>query len=1175
MRLKSIKLAGFKSFVDPTEVFFPGNMSAVVGPNGCGKSNIIDAVRWVMGESSAKNLRGESMADVIFNGSGDRQPVGQASIELVFDNSSGKVGGEFARYSEISTRRVVSREGQSEYYLNGTRCRRRDITDIFLGTGLGPRSYAIIEQGMISRLVESKPEELRVFIEEAAGISKYKERRRETESRMRRTVENLERLTDLRDELQRQLQHLERQANAADKYKDLKRDERSLKQRLLAARWRDLSEQSRELAQEVGDEEVRLEKVYAEQQAVSTRLEEHRVTQSERNDAVAQAQQQFYSVGAEVSRIEQEIRYQSERAEQLAIDLEATESGLSEARQHLEDDGQRLEAWESELSSLSPALDSQKKTSLAAVAALNQLEADMQGWQGDWDAFNERATGPQQQAEVQQSRIQHLERSLSRLVTRIEQLSTEQSPEQGSEPAILAELTETHSAKARVAEDLANRCGEVEQRRNTLRNEKQVAETSLADTRQALAVSRGRISALEVLLDGMRKQAEGDGADRWLNQQGLGEAPRLLSLLEVEPAWQQSVEMVLGSVLQAVCVPELHTVAKALPDLQEGELAIIEDPLVDGASSLDASDFVGDTLDCKVTGDGANMVRDLLRSIRCVSSLDEAERLRSELAPGQSIIVPAGIWMGRHWARGTDGDWSGAGVLEHQRELDGLRRDLKQQTAREAEAVAESERTGQELQSADETLRRLRGELDSAQAEKADALASMRAEDARQKQAEAEQQRRRAELAELTQQQRSEQEAIVEARGSLEQAIEAMERDRIEREERMSARTLLTSALESARGDARRLNDETQQAALRHQSLLTQSQTIRGSIERTRTQVNVLERRREDLRSAQDKNQDPGPELQQKLEQQLAQRVEAEGTLTTCRQALSDIEHTLREEEQERMRIEQRATGVREQLEAKRLTLNGYQHQQSTYEAQLEEAGASLEDVLAMLPEDVVLPDWESELERIANRIARLGPINLAAIDEYKQQAERKTYLDAQNEDLESALETLEAAIRKIDRETRNRFKETFDQVNSGLQELFPKVFGGGSAHLEMTGDDLLDTGVAIMARPPGKKNSTIHLLSGGEKALTAIALVFSIFQLNPAPFCMLDEVDAPLDDANVGRYARMVREMSEKVQFVFITHNKITMEMADQLMGVTMQEPGVSRLVSVNVGEAAELAAS
>ncbi|MEM1142470.1 MAG: AAA family ATPase, partial [Pseudomonadota bacterium] len=312
MRLKSIKLAGFKSFVDPTEVFFPGNMSAVVGPNGCGKSNIIDAVRWVMGESSAKNLRGESMADVIFNGSGDRQPVGQASIELVFDNSSGKVGGEFARYSEISTRRVVSREGQSEYYLNGTRCRRRDITDIFLGTGLGPRSYAIIEQGMISRLVESKPEELRVFIEEAAGISKYKERRRETESRMRRTVENLERLTDLRDELQRQLQHLERQANAADKYKDLKRDERSLKQRLLAARWRDLSEQSRELAQEVGDEEVRLEKVYAEQQAVSTRLEEHRVTQSERNDAVAQAQQQFYSVGAEVSRIEQEIRYQSE-----------------------------------------------------------------------------------------------------------------------------------------------------------------------------------------------------------------------------------------------------------------------------------------------------------------------------------------------------------------------------------------------------------------------------------------------------------------------------------------------------------------------------------------------------------------------------------------------------------------------------------------------------------------------------------------------------------------------------------------------------------------------------------------------------------------------------------------------------------------------------------------------
>ncbi|MEM6300821.1 MAG: chromosome segregation protein SMC [Pseudomonadota bacterium] len=1168
MRLKSIKLAGFKSFVDPTEVFFPGNMSAVVGPNGCGKSNIIDAVRWVMGESSAKNLRGESMADVIFNGSGDRQPVGQASIELVFDNSEGKVGGEYSSYAEISTRRLVTRDGQSEYYLNGTRCRRRDITDIFLGTGLGPRSYAIIEQGMISRLVESKPEELRVFIEEAAGISKYKERRRETESRMRRTLENLERLTDLRDELQRQLQHLERQAKAADKYKELKSEERDLKQRLLAARWRDIDGQKVSVAQEVGEHEVRLEQVYAEQQNIATALEKFRVTQSERNDEVAEAQGRFYAIGSEVSRIEQEIRYQGERAEQLAIDLQATEEGLAEARRHLEEDGERLANWEEELQKLAPSLDSQRKTSGEAAAALNTLEAEMQSWQADWDSFNERASSPQQQAEVQQSRIQHLERSLSRVQSRMEQLAKEQRPVvEGAGEELLA-LRQTHEQHAQQAEDCSTQFDALERRVTDLRSQKQAAEQALAQTRKEQAIEQGRVTALEVLLEGLRKQAEGEGALEWVNAQGLTDAPRLFGLLDVEPDWQRAVEVALGSLLHAVCVPELASPASVIGQLQNGELALLEE-------SFETPSIDSESLAARVSGEGASLAQSLLSNVLCAGSFEDADRVRATLRPGQSVITRDGVWMGRHWARAVAGEQGDEGVLARQQELEQLQVSLASLHGAEEQKADALQKIVAELDKSEDDVRSKRVELDTLLAQKSDAFASLRAAEAKQEQAKAEQLRLQQELTELKQQHQSEQDAIGEARSILEQAIETMKQDSDEREQRLNTRETLTESLDLARSDARRLNDETQQAALRHQSLITQSETIRGGLERSRVQVSTLGKRREDILRAQSSNDTPGPELRESLEKQLALRVEAEGALTVCRQALSDIDHQLREAEQERMRVEQKASGVREQLERKRLFLNGLEHQQSSFDAQLVDAGGELAALLEALEEEIDLTAWEAELERYANRIARLGPINLAAVDEFKQQAERKHYLDAQNEDLESALETLQAAIRKIDKETRNRFKETFDQVNGGLQELFPKVFGGGSAHLEMTGEDLLDTGVAIIARPPGKKNSTIHLLSGGEKALTAIALVFSIFQLNPAPFCMLDEVDAPLDDANVGRYARMVKEMSERVQFVFITHNKITMEMADHLMGVTMQEPGVSRLVSVDVGEAAELAAS
>ncbi len=1165
MRLKSIKLAGFKSFVDPTVAHFPSNMNAVVGPNGCGKSNIIDAVRWVMGESSAKNLRGESMADVIFNGSGNRQPVGQASIELVFDNSEGKIGGEYASYSEISTRRQVTRDGQSEYFLNGTKCRRRDITDIFLGTGLGPRSYAIIEQGMISRLIESKPEELRVFIEEAAGISKYKERRRETESRMRRTLENLERLTDLRDELGRQLQHLERQSQAAEKYRTLKREERELRQKLMAAQIRELRGRQDAAAHEVREEEVRLEAVHAEQQAIDTALEQHRVTYSERNDALVEVQGRFYAIGAEVSRIEQEIRYQTERAEQLENDLHSTRAGLEQAQRHVTDDGERLAGWERELAELTPALEANKVASAAAGAALEQAEKLMQSWQSDWDEFNQQAAVPRQQAEVQQSRIQHLEHSLARLQRRREQLVQERDA-QGDDAAeqTMTDLRNALAEAETAATAAAEQVEAIEGRLTALRQERRAAQESLNEQRSHLQVKRGRQSSLEALQQAAKERAEGGKVGQWLRERGLADNPRLLDELQVEPRWQRAVEVVLGNALQAICVDELQDLDQAM-DRLKGDMTIIEA----GAAAQMPDDSLARRLQ------GASRAASLLAGVRCAEDAADAHRRRRDLAPGESLITPEGLWFGRNWVRSVNGAESEEGLISRQRELETLQREVEELTAAERRAVEAMGELDRGVAAAENELREARAGANRAGAVRGDALAKLRAEEARQEQVLKRRERLDGELKDTAAQLEQEQAAMSEARTRLAEAIESMDGDESARESRIREREALRAALDEARAHAHKTRDEAHQGALRHQSLVTQSETIRDALARSREQVKVLGERLETLESARSENDAPLEGLRESLESQLALRLESEGRLTSARQALAEVEHALREAEQERLRTEQRAGTLREQLERKRLALSGLEHEQSALATKLVDIHGDLDALLEVLQDTVDMAAWERELERYANRITRLGPINLAAVDEYKQQSERKHYLDAQNEDLESALETLESAIRKIDRETRSRFKDTFDQVNSGLQELFPKVFGGGSASLEMTGEDLLDTGVSILARPPGKKNSTIHLLSGGEKALTAIALVFSIFQLNPAPFCMLDEVDAPLDDANVGRYARMVKEMSEKVQFVFITHNKITMEMADQLMGVTMHEPGVSRLVTVDVEEAAELAAS
>ncbi len=1165
MRLKSIKLAGFKSFVDPTTVNLPSNMCAVVGPNGCGKSNVIDAVRWVMGESSAKNLRGESMDDVIFNGSVNRQPVGQASIELVFDNSDGSVGGEYARYAEISVKRQVVREGQSEYFLNGTRCRRRDITDIFLGTGLGPRSYAIIEQGMISRLIESKPEELRVFIEEAAGISKYKERRKETESRMRRTMENLERLTDLRDELERQLQHLQRQAQAAEKYREYKNEERTHKAQLMALQWRALNDQVQSAARSIGELEVKLESIHAEHQQVDTAIEQHRVEHTDRTDTFNTVQATYYSLGAEVARIEQTIRHQRERSRQLAEDLSQTDGDLRSAESQLTEDREKLVSWEAEAENLGPELEMLQEVEEASAEALLQAEEAMHQWQNRWDEFNQSAAQPRQQAEVQQSRIQHLEQVLQRIQGRTRQLEEEQAAlapagDDGEMELLAEEMAESEmqvESHGLRAEELAGSITAVRERSGELSDQ-------LNQVRSRTQQMRGRQASLEALQQAAREDSS-QGLGAWLEAQQLTDSARLLEHLQVDEGWQLAVETVLGDYLQAVCVDDLGALGHMLGSLEQGVLALVE---AGADAPADGSALAG-----KVRSGGRAAA--LLGGVKAADDLAAAMALRGSLAAHESVITRDGIWLGPNWLRVARQAGAQGGVIERQQQLEELEQQLEQ-------AGAEEESLAQALQQAQDELRQLEAqreqcqrELQSASRQHADLAARRSALEAKYEQVAVRRERIAADIREAREQFRQEQESVAEARQLLAEAIESMETDSRQREELLTARDEARNSLDARRQKARHDKDAAHQAAMRHQSLQTQLGAMRESIGRMQAQVAQLSERGERLRESMQESDSPLEGLEQELEAQLELRLQSEAELAEARQAVAEVEHKLRECEQQRASIEHRAGSVRGDLEQQRLTRQTLQVQLETIQRQLNEAQQDLEAVLESMPEEATEAEWQQQLEKIAARIARLGPINLAAIDEYTLQSERKTYLDAQNEDLETALETLQAAIRKIDKETRSRFQETFDKVNNGLQELFPRVFGGGSASLEMTGDDLLDTGIAIMARPPGKKNSTIHLLSGGEKALTAIALVFSIFHLNPAPFCMLDEVDAPLDDANTGRYARMVKEMSEKVQFIFITHNKITMEQADHLMGVTMHEPGVSRLVSVDVDEAAELAAS
>ncbi|MGM0524748.1 MAG: chromosome segregation protein SMC [Pseudomonadota bacterium] len=1146
MRLKHIKLVGFKSFVDPTKVPFPDQMTCVVGPNGCGKSNVIDAVRWVLGESSAKNLRGDAMSDVIFNGSASRKPVSQASVELVFDNESGRIQGEYAAFKEISVKRQVTRDGQSNYFLNNSKCRRRDITDLFLGTGLGPRSYAIIEQGMISRLIESKPQELRVFIEEAAGISKYKERRRETESRIKHTRENLERIADVREELGQQLEKLQRQASAAQRYKELKAQERQLKGELYALRWQQLEQKRQQLQTELEQQKTELERWQAEQTGDERGVIERRELAQQLKQTVDDHQQQLFKVSNRVTRLEQSIQHQQQLTEQRKLRHQQLQQELEELQQQGEEDNQQQQQLEQQQQELEPQAEQLEEQLLL-------VEDQLQDAEEHWQQFQQQQAEYQQQQRHVQQQLQQTELQHQRLQQQLTYLQEQQQQliEQQSELDLAAAKSEQQQHQ-QLLQQCEDKVAEAEQQQQQHRSQllqlkqqfEQARQQQLECQRQSQQ-QQTRLQTLQQLLQ--HQQAElSPVADDWLERQA---AQPLREVLKVDPQWQRALEKVLRPWLDSYWLSQ----------------SVTADEVPEGISVLWAQDSgpEPDQNTAAAVVSGRARQWSLLRYCLLADSLEQAPRLLAESPQALLVLTKEGHWCTAQ-SLAVDGLSDGDSILEIQQQVRELEQQLVPLKSDYDDACKKVTVAEQALEQAENEQQQLQQTLQLQQTE----LAKQQQRHSYSQQHYQQRQQQQQKIAEQQQQLEQQQAQAEEQLEQLQQQQDEWQQ-RLDQlpEQQPEQQAELEQQLRQVQQQQQQLSSRQQQVQLERQHLQTQRQQLKKLNERHQQRIQALQ---DELQTVSEQKLTEQQESdREQLQQLLEQRELASEQLQQQREQLAEVENELHELSQGSSALREKIAQIQQQMQSTEIELAKLQERTQAALESLAETRLSLKQLLQEIDEQADEKRWEQQLERVQSQVKRLGAINLAAIDEAETQKQRKDYLDQQYDDLFSALETLEEAIRKIDKETRQRFKTTFEAVNRDLQLLFPKVFGGGSAQLQLTDDDLLETGVAIMAQPPGKKNSTIHLLSGGEKALTALSLVFAIFRLNPAPFCLLDEVDAPLDDANVGRFCRLVNEMSESVQFIYISHNKVAMEMASHLAGVTMQEAGVSRLVAVDVEQA------
>ncbi len=1189
MRLASLRLAGFKSFVEPTEILFPSELVGIVGPNGCGKSNTLDAVRWVMGESSAKHLRGQSLDDVIFAGSGQRKAVAQASVELVFDNSAGQLKGPWARPGEISVRRVLSRDGPSKYFLNGTRCRRKDIADLFLGTGLGSRSYAIIEQGQIARLIEARPEDMRATLEEAAGISRYKEKRRETEGSILHTRENLARINDMGAELARQLDRIERQARAAERFRLLQGEEQRLELAVHALQWRRLhAEQGAEQAR-LAIEEAGLHQAQAEQRQAATRLDAARADEAARQEDLHQAQAAAHAEGAEVARLEQALRHAHELLARLAQErLVLEHEGEAHARQTGEA-GEQLAGLTLELGMAEDAIAPLDRHLDGARSALTEAERKAAEARAALEHAQTQAQEPAQQVHVERTRLEHAERQIQGLRERQQRLRI--GPVEDDIRRLDAELAEARAAREGLARSAVSLDADHETREQAIQSARATLTHGEAEADALRREEAGVAAELRALhaLEQAHASDEPAALRDWLKRHGLDGA-RAGERVRVTPEWAETLDTVLKDALNATPVSSLDEWREAAADggarglwmieaerdarpsipspalSMNGEGASFSSPMHGGGREGERGTALGPAI---LHGELAEA---LLHGLRPIDRLDQALARRHELGPGEAWLTPDGDRIARHGWRRPPAPQAGGGMLARRlrlTELETLHRELQ---PRLAEAQALTRQVRGELQALDArhgAAQREQRELLRRQGEAATRVEQrrLRLEQAqgRLRGQQREQAETQAELARLE----AQSEAHRQVMAALEQALAAHETDL--HAARM-AREQAEQSLDKARDGLREAERQAQEARSRVQSLARERALREQTVRQLAEQAARIETRRAERMTRHAEAEAPLAEMIPALALARAREADQAARLGRAGEALSEARQRTRQAHEALLRSEHALEGARTSVEGRRLTVQALALRAEAPGVIVAEAGheavESALEALAGLDVEAI----GARLDDTRGRIARLGAVNLAALEEFKEARQRKDDLEAQQADLNEAIATLEAAMARMDRETRGRFRETFEAVNAKLGETFQRLFGGGEAHLSLTSEDWLEAGVALMARPPGKKISHIHLLSGGEKSLTAIALVFAIFQLNPAPFCLLDEVDAPLDEANVGRFCAMVRGMSEQVQFIFITHNKTTMELARQLVGVTMREAGVSRIVAVDLDAAVRL---
>ena len=1167
MRLTKLKLAGFKSFVDPTAVALPGQLVGVVGPNGCGKSNIMDAVRWVLGESKASELRGESMQDVIFNGSTNRKPVSRASVELIFDNALGRALGQWSQYAELSVKRVLTRNGQSDYFINNLKVRRKDITDLFLGTGLGPRAYAIIGQGMISRIIEAKPDDLRVFLEEAAGVTRYKERRKETHGRLEDTRENLLRVEDIREELGHQIGRLEAQAEVARRYHALNEQVVQKQQLLWLLRRREAEAERQRLALEVERATTELEAQSAALRETETQAEVTREAHFAAGDGLHQAQSEMYTANAEVARLEAEIRHRHESRRALEMRLAQLEGELAHWSETAEKLAEDRERWEEQREITRLQVDEAEERLHAQMNLAPQVEEDHQHAIEELQRLKTRTSNGEQKLEVELTHKAHAQRALQSLAQRRERLREETGGGDVVDPLDLAEkeeelalLREEIAGDQEHLQQLQQELPQLEARRREVQGELQRIE-------RELAAGQARRTALEQM---QSKSRQGGKLPEWLARHGLSEAVPLWQQIQVAAGWENAVEAVLRERLNAIACSDSGKLDEWLHDRPDARLAVLLPATENGgnpASTVKAGSLA-EQIRCERPALAA-ILADWLAPVRAVASLDAALAERATLGAGEVIVTAGGDLLSRASLTFFAPDKGEHGLLERQREIEQLAAGI-------AAAEEQAEAVREQLAVLDEQLDDKREEMgevrqyvqDRQQRVHAVQLEVVKLAQAIERQREMKE-RLAEQLAELAEEEESEREREMSADERIEEIRDGLARIRVlvaGAQSRLDECERAVRAERERNADFDRALREAQFSAREAESKLQDIFAQQAMAQRELSRIDGDRRQCAEQAAAA-----PADVMEDQLQAALAARQERELALTAARDALEVATQALRQLEEQRLKIEQGLEPLRTRIGELKLKEQAAALNAEQLALQLLEAGAD-EAALVPLLGEARASSLQGEITRLNNAIAELGAVNLAALQELETASERKGYLDMQAADLNEAMETLENAIRRIDRETRELLQSTFDTVNGHFGKLFPELFGGGRAELVMTGDEILDAGVQVIAQPPGKKNSTIHLLSGGEKALTAIALVFSMFQLNPAPFCLLDEVDAPLDDTNTERFCGMVKKMSGATQFLFISHNKIAMEMAEQLVGVTMQESGVSRVVEVDIEEALKM---